>query len=98
MAEQLVERGLSVRVIMPDTPWARKFVAQREAPLRRQRIIAGKDQPFRNEVGIYDDKVMHFSYEEDFAFLIQSRHVADTHRAIFDLPWGSAGLQGKSAL
>ncbi len=92
MMQKLVAQKMRVRVIMPDSPLARRFLTQRESAERRQRIAPKGQLPFENEVVIYDDKVAHFSFEEDFAFLIQSKHVADTHRAIFNLAWESPAL------
>ncbi len=95
MIQKLLEHHIRVRVIMPPTPLAKRFLQDRESADRIQRVIYRKDLPFLNEVVIYDDKVAHFSFEEDFAFLIQSKHVADTHRAIFELAWESTSLRGK---
>jgi hypothetical protein len=96
MVEKLLGKKHSVRVIMPDTPMSRRFLQQRETPLRKQKIAAS-DLIFKTEVGIYDDKVMIFSFDEDFAMLIESRDVADTQRALFDLAWESASLKKVSS-
>ncbi len=92
MVTKLIEKGMRVRVIMPPSAWAKRFLQERESADRRQKIIAGKHAPFRNEVVIYDDTVAHFSFDDDFAFLIQSKDVADTHRAVFNLAWESGSL------
>lgn len=92
MVEKLLKEQLSVRVLMPDSPLARKFLRERETPLRKQRIVPQRCT-FKNEVVIYDDKAMTFSFDEDFAFLIESKDVADTQRALFDLAWESSLLQ-----
>lgn len=94
MMKPLIEQKMRVRVIMPDSPLARRFLKDRESEYRRQRIAPKGTLSFQNEVVIYDDKVAHFSFEEDFAFLIQSKNVADTHRAIFNLAWDSASPSG----
>jgi hypothetical protein len=87
MMRKLVDQKMDVRVIMPSTPLAARFKKARESGSRQQRITT--KAPFQNEVVIYDDKVAHFSFGDDFAFLIQSKDVADTHRAIFELAWES---------
>lgn len=92
MIEKLLNNEMRVRVIMPDSPQARSFLKERESVLRKQKIVEGAQQIFKNEIVIYDDKVMHFSFDEDFAFLIQSKDVADTHKAIFNLAWESSSL------
>lgn len=92
MVDQLLKKKHSVRVIMPNTPMARRFLLQRETPLRRQRI-APANVVFQTEVAIFEDKVVMWSFEEDFAMLIQSRDVAETQRALFDLAWESASLK-----
>lgn len=92
MVDRLQEEKLRVRVIMPDTPMSKCFLQQRESTLRRQRI-APAQMVFRNEVVIYENKVQIFSFEEDFAFLIESRDVAETQRALFELAWESGLLR-----
>lgn len=59
---------------------------------RKMRIISNPKIAFKNEVYIYDNKVATFSFDEDFAFVIESKKVADTEKAIFDLAWESAGI------
>ena len=93
MMDRIEEKKMDVRVIMPDTLKARLYLKARESVIRKQRIAQGSEHLFRNEVVIYEDTVMHFSYEDDFAFLIKSKHVAETHRSIFNLAWESSLLE-----
>ena len=90
--EKLVELKKRVRVIMPDSADARAFLKDRQSDLRHQRLIASSMMQFKNEMAVYDGKVVIFSFEEDFAFLIESKDVAELQAVIFDLAWESALL------
>ena len=91
--EKLVELKKQVRVIMPDSTISRTFLKERHSDLRQQRLIAQTKMQFKNEMAVYDNKVVSFSFEEDFAFLIESRDVAELQSVIFDLAWESALLK-----
>lgn len=84
------KRGITIKVIMPDSPLAREFVRTAPEHNRMTRIIPSKDLFFESEIYIYDDKMAVFSFEEDIAFLIQSEDVVRTQKVIFDLAWNSS--------
>ena len=92
---KLIEQKKKVRVVMPDSVLARTFMKARQSNLRQQRIISNSKMQFKNEVCIYDNRVSLFSFDEDFALLIESADVAETQRAVFDLAWQSALLKSE---
>ncbi len=59
---------------------------------REMRVMKDENSFFKNEIYIYDDKVVTFSFDENFAFITQSQAVADTQKKIFDLAWHSADI------
>lgn len=87
-----IKRKIPARVIMPDSSRSRAFLQRAKSELRNARLMRDSSSYFKNEVFIYDNKVSTFSFDEDFAFLIESNDVAETQRTIFNLAWNSAGL------
>ncbi len=83
-------RAIKVRTIAPHT--SKDLSEINTYKNREMRVIKDPNVSFKNEVYIYDNKVATFSFDEDFAFVIESKKVADTEKAIFDLAWESAGL------
>lgn len=48
---------------------------------------------FTNETFVYDHKISIFSFEEDFALLIESTETAQAQKTLFELAWGSGSLK-----
>lgn len=88
-----VKRGIRIRAIMPDSPWTRRYLPRGKKELRETRVITDGKLTFTNETYIYDDKMSIFSFEEDFALLIQSKEVTSAERTMFELAWQSALLR-----
>lgn len=88
-----VKRGIRIRAIMPDSPWTRRYVARSDKELREVRIISDPKLTFKNETYIYDHKISIFSFEGDFALLIESPDVAEAQRTLFELAWGNTLLK-----
>lgn len=88
-----VKRGIRLRAIMPDSPWARRYVPRSTKELREVRIISDPKLSFKNETYVYDQKISIFSFEGDFALLIESRDVAEAQRTLFELAWGNTLLK-----
>jgi len=56
--------------------------------LRETILIPEKEFPISNEINIYDDRVAILSFgDEKIGVIIESRQIADTQRAIFNLLW-----------
>jgi sugar-specific transcriptional regulator TrmB len=92
LAERL-RRKVAVRGISPDSQFMRDFLKRTPKIVRENKIIDGKALHFTNEIYLYDDdKMVIFSFDEDFALLIQSRDVVKTQKVIFELAWQSALL------
>jgi|GEM_PF-322514 len=85
--------GIPVRGISPDSSSVRDFLSKTPKAIRENRIITDPKLFFTNEIYLYDDrKMVLFSFDEDFAFLIESADVVQTQKAIFELAWNSAKL------
>ncbi len=92
LAERL-RRKVAVRGISPDSAFMRDFLKRTPKIIRENKIIDGKALHFTNEIYLYDgDKMVLFSFDEDFALLIESQDVVNTQKVIFELAWQSALL------
>ncbi len=68
-----------------------QFLPKKEGSIL-SRFIPLEKFPFLNEITIYGDKVAIASYEKKImGVIIESKAVADTLRAIFDLSWEASG-------
>ena len=52
--------------------------------------LVSENTPFHNDNLIWLDKIAIFSFEKEFALVIQSKDVADSFRSLFELAWQSA--------
>lgn len=88
--EKRVKRGITMRAIAEDSDYARKHQDNDKKELRQTRIVPSDKFYFKNEINIFNDKVMIASYRDQMGVIIESKDVADTHRAFFELAWMGA--------
>lgn len=85
--KERTKRNIFEKAIVPNTPEAQEYT-KRDKEEKRQLILVPRDRfPFNNEINIYNDKVAIFSFPERIGIIIQSKKIADTQRAIFELAW-----------
>ena len=90
-----IKKGITMRVIAEDSEIARVHADNDKNELRES-ILVDKDKfPFSNEINIFKDKVMIASYKDLMGVIIESREVANTQRAFFELAWLGAKQVGK---
>jgi sugar-specific transcriptional regulator TrmB len=95
--DRRVKKQISFRGIAPADKMAAKFTAENTAKLREVRLVAKDQFPFRNEIDIYANKVAILSFKDKIGLIIESKQIADTQRAIFELAWkGAEYLEGVS--
>lgn len=93
-----VRRGIRLRGIAPDDAAGRKVHGEDRRSLREIRLVPAKDFDFSaNEINIYDHTVAICCFEggattgDMFGVLIESTHVAEAQRQIFEMAWRYAG-------
>jgi len=87
------KKGIRLRGIYNDSPEIRKYLIHNKEQLRESKIISEKEMPLENEINIYSNKMIIITYRpEPFGVLIESKEVADTQRAIFEMAW--RGIKG----
>lgn len=91
--DERVRLGIPVRVIMPDSPLARRFLSRGPKEKRNARIVRDAKAYFPNEIYIYGDRFSIFSFDDNMALMIESVDVVKTQRAIFELAWSSEKLK-----
>lgn len=86
-------KRIHLRGIAPEDEQGRKVQKEDAKYVRETRLINPKKLNFNNEIKIYDNKVAMMSFaEEVFGVIIESKDMADTQRAIFEMAWSFAGL------
>jgi len=85
------KRKIHLRGIAPDDEYGRAVKRDDAKSCRTTRLIHSKKLSFNNEIKIYDNKIAMISFGVDlFAVVIESKAMADTQRAIFEMAWGFA--------
>jgi len=82
-----VERNINIKVIAPSDEGSVEIISKDREQLRESLIIPKEEYYFAVEIDIYDDKVLMVSWKENFAVLIESKEIADTHRNAFRIGW-----------
>ena len=86
-----VEKNINLRGIYQDTPELKKYLGSDTAQLRLFKLADSKFFTLKNEINIYADKMIILTYSpEPFGVLIESKEIADTQRAIFEMAWRGA--------
>lgn len=85
-----VKKGIRLRAIMPLSEVAREYISRSDNELRSVRMISDPKLTFSNEVYIYDNKMSIFSFDEEFALIIESKDVVQAQKTLFELAWCSS--------
>lgn len=93
---RIQEKKISLRAMYIDTPVARKYheldYPQDDNGLSNFRFFPKEIRDLSNEMNIYDNKVaiVSLSKYELLGVIIESKEIANSHRAIFEAAWLSA--------
>lgn len=82
-----VRKGISQRCIIDDSEVSRDLILRDKEELRQCRLIDIGKFPFKNQINIFGNKIMIASYRDQMGVIIESKEIADTQRAIFELAW-----------
>jgi len=86
-----VKKGITFRGIYKKEKGMMKYMAKNAAQLRTARLLDEEHFPVNNETNIYGNKVAIASYgKEMFGMLIESKEIATSQKAIFELAWKGA--------
>ncbi len=81
-------KGIRARGIGQDKPKIREFIKENKKQLRTSKLVSEKEYHLKNEINIYANKVIIITFKPElFGILIESKEVADTQRAIFEMAW-----------
>lgn len=92
--EKRVKNGITMRAIAEDSEFACKHKDNDKAELRQTRIVPSDKFYFKNEINIFNNKIMIASYRDQMGVIIESQDVAETHKAFFELAWEGAATYG----
>lgn len=88
-----VKKGITVRAIVPKGRESVRYLGEQRNELREVRYVPGDRFPFRIEGMIYGNKIAFETIEIGgplVGIIIESKQIADTLRALFDLAWRGA--------
>ena len=90
-----VAKQISKRIIMPDTPIARTWIAEQPTPFTQNRLAPGFNGGFNTAVEIYDQRLSYITLSGDriISVLINEKNLAALQRAQFEYLW----LSGSSS-
>ncbi|MGF7228598.1 MAG: TrmB family transcriptional regulator [Candidatus Saccharibacteria bacterium] len=87
--KERVRKSIPTRVLAVDNPRARNLHASDNQNLRQTRVLP-LSATFTSETYIYGNKVAILDIGKDiFGVIAESKQIADSHRNIFELTWGS---------
>ncbi len=82
------KKGIRARGIAENKPGIKEFTKENKAQLRTTKLVDEKEFNLKNEINIYANKVIIITFKpEIFGVLIESKEIADTQRAIFEMAW-----------
>lgn len=88
-----IRKGIKTRAIVPDKAESQAYHNTDEGSLREARYVPWDKYHFRIECMIYEDRVSFITCEKGsplVAIIIQSKQIAETQRAMFNLAWEGA--------
>lgn len=95
--KEKVKRNIWNRGIVVDEKFGRAYQSRGDLELRELYLIPKEDYPFKNEINIYDDKMVIISHKDLIGVVIQNKSIADTQRSIFNFAFKYAKLLDSKA-
>lgn len=94
--DRRAKAGIHQRAIIEDSAIGRKHKLNDAKELRQTILVPPHEYQFNLQYGVYGDKVMLISFKDLFGVVIESKAVAETQRAIFELAWiGAKHITGQ---
>lgn len=93
--QERVKRQIPVKIIIPQTKEGVAFAAIQK-DLKETLLVPPSLFPFQDITLITDDRILIFSQKERLGISLESKHLADNQRAIFNLAWEGAKALLKS--
>jgi HTH-type transcriptional regulator, sugar sensing transcriptional regulator len=86
------KKHIHLKGVIPTDEAGKKVKAEDKLYNREMRLLPKDQYPFANEINIYNDKVAIISFSDELiGMIIQSKEIANTQRAIFQMCWDFAG-------
>ena len=86
--ERRIERKVRVQGIMSSSAYAEKHTQKNKRELRESITLPAEEFPIYSTVIIYNNKIAIISFgDERVGIVVESKHIADTQRSIFNLAW-----------
>lgn len=87
--KERIQKGIATRVLAVDSPRGKELQSSDDSALRQTQLLPA-EITFTSETYIYGDKIAILDVGNDFFCVItESRQIADSHRAVFELTWNT---------
>jgi len=92
-----MKKDIHLKGIVTEDEAGKKVKAEDKIYNREMRLISKKQYPITNEINIYDEKVAIISFGETelIGMIIESKEIANSQRAIFQMCWDFASPRRK---
>lgn len=91
LQERKAKLGISSRAINEDSDFAKKMQAN-DSKFNRETRLAPKEFKFSTTEIVFGDKIAMFSTkDENIILVIESKHIAETHKVYFEMMWEMLG-------
>jgi hypothetical protein len=83
-----VQKKISVRAVVPDTPEMRQYAGRDAKSLRQTKIAKAQNFSVEVEINLYGGrKIAVMAFEEKMGLIIESQKLFKTLKSIFELSW-----------
>jgi sugar-specific transcriptional regulator TrmB len=88
-ATEREKKGVTKKVILPDTPEAREILASYHTEITKSKVIKLDDKPLESIMQIYDGKVSYvtMSDKQMIGVIIEDQAIYEMQKAIFNFTW-----------
>jgi hypothetical protein len=89
---QRIQKGITVRAILPDTPPNRQLTERNESELRQTRFLNAGEYPQCTEFNCFGDSLVYIAHseKEPFATVLRSTTLSKEEAARFEILWAIA--------
>ena len=86
------KKGVQKRVLLLDTPFARKFMGNYHPGITDARLISVDAPPFHSVMEIYNERISYITFSEErlIGVIIEDKAIHDMHKYLFEYMWEKA--------
>ncbi|MFA6486702.1 MAG: helix-turn-helix domain-containing protein [Candidatus Magasanikbacteria bacterium] len=88
-ANERKEKNIAKRLLLLDTPFARKLMADQNENTDDYKFLPASMTPFKTSLQIYNGKIAYYTLRDQnmISVIIEDRDIYATHRSLFEMIW-----------